>query len=423
MNEFYLPDLGEGLQDAELVEWKVKKGDFVKIDQLMVIVETAKAIVEIPSPVNAQVVEILVAPGESVKVGAPMLRYEQATTDRKKTTVRKNSDAKNRDEPLVRDHHEALEEGIQSISVVGELKQADEQQSSDLYELSVDDLAVSGSPSRVSANRIQVAENYRFSPAIVAFAEKLGLEDYLSELDSEELSQSQLLAIYQQKGLPDKDLPIGERCDAIHKLSGPRKVMAQTMSKSHEQIPAVTLFDDADITSWTADDDFTLRMIKAVIDACRAVPLLNAWFDEEQMSVQTFADIHLGVAVNAKDGLFVPVLRCAQGLSSERIRDILNKQRQSIDARKIKPQKLLGATITLSNFGTLGGRYATPIIVPPQVAIVGFGKIRSEPLLKDGLIQPGTVAPISLSFDHRAATGAEAASFMQALIDSMQKHA
>lgn len=415
MNEFYLPDLGEGLQDAELVEWKVKEGDSVDVDQLMVIVETAKAIVEIPCPVNAKVVKILVAPGESVKVGAAMMQYEKSHQEKMSTATQSKESSE------TACNQETGDASIESVSVVGSLKRAGDEQGADLFETIVDDLEASVRAPTMNADRRRTSKGYRYSPAIVAFAEKLGLGQYLNDTHDDDLSQSKLLAIYQQQGGRVKEVLCAPEGDAVVKLSSTRKVMAQTMSRSHEQIPAVTLFDDADISDWNQGEDITLRAIKAVVDACRVVPLLNAWFDEEKMSVQTFSDIHLGVAVNAKDGLFVPVLRSVQSLRQETVRDILNKQRQAIEARRIKPQKLLGATITLSNFGTLGGRYATPIIVPPQVAIIGLGAIRREPLVKSGVIQAGKVAPISLSFDHRAATGAEAASFMNALIESLQR--
>ncbi|KZY57327.1 hypothetical protein A3735_18645 [Oleiphilus sp. HI0061] len=149
-------------------------------------------------------------------------------------------------------------------------------------------------------------------------------------------------------------------------------------------------------------------------------PILNAWFDEEALGIQLFEDIHLGVAVNSAQGLYVPVIRKVQTLDDARIRKIMKKQIQSVHDRTIKPQKLLGATISLSNFGSLSGRYATPIIVPPQVSIMGVGKIRDEPVVENGQIKVGRVMPISLSFDHRAASGAEAARFMQAFIESLE---
>ena len=385
MSEFYLPDLGEGLQGADIVEWKVKPGDHVEVDQLILVVETAKAIVEIPSPVDAIIDKIYFSEGDNVDVGQVLMQYKSSSLV---------------DSPV-----------SESVSVVGCLQASKPGLNSDDEILLVDEIGDVGIAHRSGAPLDS-------PPSTRLFAQKLGVADRLSPETYSELDEAKLLQVYLQDR-STSDLPVQR--DSILKLKGARKVMAQTMSRSHEQIPSVTLFDDAPISEWASDEDITLRCIRAVIHACKLAPILNSWFDEEAMSIQLFDDVHLGVAVNSDEGLFVPVIRAAQSLQEPRIRSILDKQIVEIRNRSIKPQKLLGATISISNFGSLSGRYATPIIVPPQVAIVGIGKIRQEPVVDDGKIKIGRVMPISLSFDHRAASGAEAAKFMRALVQSLSE--
>ena len=414
MPVFKLPDLGEGLQEAEIIEWKVEAGRGVELDQLLLLVETAKAVVEIPSPAKAIITKLLVKEGDTVAVGQAL--YEYATENITS-------------EPKPKISEQAKISSVkkqESVSVVGELETASHKAEHDRYE-TVYESNVDQQASMEANSQKQISKKVLASastPELMAFAKKLGLEDELRTQSYGELTQHDLLTIFERKqggGADTKQKNQKGENNKVIKLSGARKVMAQSMTKSHQHIPSVTLFDDAQIQHWGNEEDITLRLIQALIYATQKVPLLNAWFDEESLTVQLFEDVNLGIAVNARDGLFVPVIRHIQKLENARIRDIMNKQIKQVNERSIKPQRLLGATISLSNFGTLSGRYATPIIVPPQVAIVGVGKIREEAVVKAGSIEVGRILPISLSFDHRAASGADAAAFMQALIESLER--
>lgn len=404
MSKFYLPDLGEGLQGAEIIEWKIKPGDKVLVDQLILVVETAKAIVEIPSPVEARIGKIHCKAGDMVDVGSVLLEY----------TEKENAESPIGKDTSISEYLGVSQNVQKSVSVVGSLQTAEGEKDVDQYE----DMIVDHASPPESA-LLKQKQTFNAPPSVRVFAEKIGLTEQLSEKSYGMLTEKGILEAHYKKNELKGRSP-GRCGDSISKLTGARKVMAQTMSKSHEQIPAVTLFDDANICTWKKSEDITLRCIKALVFACMKEPILNAWFDEEALGIQLFEDIHLGVAVNSAQGLYVPVIRKVQTLDDARIREIMKKQIQSVHDRTIKPQKLLGATISLSNFGSLSGRYATPIIVPPQVSIMGVGKIRDEPVVENGQIKVGRVMPISLSFDHRAASGAEAARFMQAFIESLE---
>ena len=196
-------------------------------------------------------------------------------------------------------------------------------------------------------------------------------------------------------------------------LRGMRRAMAESMARSRDAIAPATLWDDADIEAWWASDhDVTTHLIQAIVAACAAVPIINAWFDGAAGTIAERPRVDLGIAVDTADGLIVPVLRDAGGRDARSLR-------ADVDALKAA-----AAARTLSNFGMLAGRYAALVIVPPQVAIVGAGRVGIDAVPNPG----GGVAfrhrlPLSVTFDHRVVTGGDATRFMGALIASLQRSA
>jgi pyruvate dehydrogenase E2 component (dihydrolipoamide acetyltransferase) len=163
-----------------------------------------------------------------------------------------------------------------------------------------------------------------------------------------------------------------------------------------------------------------LRLIRAIAAGCKAEPGLNAWFDSRALGRRVLPQIHLGVAVDTPDGLFVPVLRNIGERSAEDLRAGLERLRHDTRARTIPPEEMRGYTFTLSNFGTFGGRYANPIVQPPTVGILGAGRVRDEVVAVDGAPAVRPLLPLSLTFDHRAVTGGEATRFLAAVIGSLE---
>jgi pyruvate dehydrogenase E2 component (dihydrolipoamide acetyltransferase) len=203
-------------------------------------------------------------------------------------------------------------------------------------------------------------------------------------------------------------------------LHGVRRTMAQVMQKSHREVVSVTLFDDADITDLAQNIDITVHLIRAIVAAAKAEPSLNAWFDGATLQKELLKEVNVGLAVDTPDGLFVPVIRNAESHSAGQLRHFINEYKTAVRGRRLSPQDLQEGTILLSNFGTIAGRYGTPVVVPPMVAIVGCGRSREVALVKNGQLQAGKVVPISLSFDHRAVTGGEATRFLGRLIKYME---
>ncbi|MDO9476797.1 MAG: 2-oxo acid dehydrogenase subunit E2, partial [Pseudohongiella sp.] len=223
----------------------------------------------------------------------------------------------------------------------------------------------------------------------------------------------------------DEDFVIGspQRAEDPHALKGVQRSMALNMARAYAEVVKVTLHDDVDIEAWAPGEDATMRLVRAIAAGCAAEPKLNAWFDGRKLSLRLLPHIDLGIAVDTEQGLFVPVLRNITGRSREDLRTGLDNLRAAVNARSIPAAEMTGATITLSNFGTLAGRYASPVVVPPMVAILGAGRIRREPVATkvsgQDQVAIHRVMPLSLSFDHRAASGGEAARFLAAVMKDL----
>lgn len=202
-------------------------------------------------------------------------------------------------------------------------------------------------------------------------------------------------------------------------VKGVRRNMARVMADAHAKVVPTTICDDADIHAWQPGNDITVRLIRSLVSACKAVPALNAWFDGDSLTRTLHPHVDIGIAVDTDDGLFVPALRNADVLDAAGVRVALNRIREQVQNRSIPAEELKGYTISLSNFGVFAGRYATPIVVPPCVAIVAAGKLRHDVVAVMGAIQTHRVIPLSLTFDHRAATGGEAARFLKAMLDDL----
>jgi len=199
-------------------------------------------------------------------------------------------------------------------------------------------------------------------------------------------------------------------------LHGVRRAMAQNMTLAQSEVAAATVIDDADIEAWPRGADVTIRLVRALVAGCRAEPGLNAWFESRTLGLRVLKKIDIGIAVDLPDGLFVPVLRDAATRDAADLRRGLDRMRTDLMARKIPQEEMRGNTITLSNFGMIGGKYAAPIVIPPTVAILGAGRIHQQVVAVNGVPVVHRVLPLSLTFDHRVVTGGEAARFLAAAI-------
>jgi len=377
MRIFPLPDLGEGLPEAEIVRWHVGVGDHVVTDQPLVAVETAKAIVEIPSPQAGTVARLYGEPGDIVQTGDPLVEF-------------------------------AVGPSVDSGTVVGKVA------GTVPMRRPVDPGHAGPSAEPFTARRPATgALGIRATPAVRALAQRLDVDLGIvtpSGRDSTVLVSDveRAARILQQVG-------------PLETLRGVRRAMALNMARAHAEVVAVTVVDDADVTAWWPGSDATQRLIRAIVAACRAEPALNAWYDAHAIGRRLLEKIDLGIAVDTPDGLFVPVLRDVGSRDREELAVGLENLKADAHARRIPPEEMRGQTITLSNFGAIGGRYAGPVVMPPTVAIVGAGRSRDAAVVRDGALAVGRLLPLSLTFDHRAVTGGEATRFLVALITDLEQ--
>ncbi|MEE4331344.1 MAG: dihydrolipoamide acetyltransferase family protein, partial [Wenzhouxiangella sp.] len=204
-------------------------------------------------------------------------------------------------------------------------------------------------------------------------------------------------------------------------IRGTRRTMARVMSDSHKQVVPTSLMDDADIQAWRPGEDITARLLRALWAGAQAEPGLNAWYDGENNLRMRHKNLHVGMAVDTPDGLFVAALRNVNRSDRAQLRSEINRLRDNVANRSIPPEDLKDYTIVLSNFGKFAGRYATPVVTPPCVAIVAAGKLRHEVVPVLGGMEVHRIIPISLTFDHRACTGGEAARFLKAMLDDLAR--
>jgi pyruvate dehydrogenase E2 component (dihydrolipoamide acetyltransferase) len=364
MRIFKLPDLGEGLQEAEIVTWHVKAGDTVAIDQPLASVETAKAIVDIPSPYAGTIVRIYGVERDVARVGQPLIAFDGGDESDSGTVVGK------------------MEVGQQVLA----------------------DAPAAATP---------LAHGIKATPAVRALARKANVD----------------LAMVTPTGadglITTNDVQRAARILAEigpqELLRGVRKVMAQSMTLAHAEVASATLMDDADIDAWPAGANIMWRLIRALVAACQTEPSLNAWYDSQAVGRRLLKNVDVGIAVDTPDGLLVPVLRNVERRAPAELSAALIKLIQDTRDRKVPPEDLRAATITLSNFGPIAGRYASPIVLPPTVAIVGAGRVRKEVVAVDEKPAIHRMLPLSVTFDHRAVTGGEAGRFMAAMIADLQR--
>jgi len=397
MTTFKLPDLGEGLPDAEIHEWYVAQGDTVKVDQPLVAMETAKAVVDVPSPFTGKVLKLCGKKGDMIQTGAALVEFEEekpAQQTKVAATVGSQETDKGTVVGVIESGHVVLVESPTGIAV------------------KTSSAAVKATPAvRMLANTLGVDLT-----AVVGSGPG-------SVITTEDVKRVALAATHvSNKDGISKQKPTVPLKDTLGEpLRGARRTMAQVMANSHAQVVPVTLTEDADMHRWPDKIDITLRIIQAIIAACQAEPILNAHFYGETLSHALRKEINLGIAVDTPEGLYVPVIRDIARLSTISLRETINAFKEKAKTNAFSPQELQDNTITLSNFGTIIGRYANPIVVPPTVAILGIGKLRYQVVAEVGKPAIHPVLPISLTFDHRAVTGGEAARFLAAFIDCIEQ--
>ncbi|MCR9610413.1 2-oxo acid dehydrogenase subunit E2 [Vibrio alginolyticus] len=378
MKTFNLPDLGEGLAESEIVKWHVNVGDMVKLDQVILTVETAKATVDVPAPYSGRVVSRHGEEGDIVNIGALLLEIDETGAERGATVEKK--------------------ETADAATVVGNV-------SHQAHHVNVDDFWIGGNHNTTESNLVTALPSARL------LAQKLGVDLNL-------VSGSGPNGLIVDTDIYDE---AGKQRPGTEVLKGARRTMVSSMTESHEHVAAVTITEEALLEDWLPNEDISIRLVQAIVHACQEEPALNAWFDAETMTRCVHNTVNLGIAVDSRHGLYVPVLRHADEYEPQDVRRWLDQTVEGIRERKIGREQLQHATITLSNFGAIAGIYATPVVTPPQVAIVGAGRILDRVVIRNGQAISVKAMPLSVTFDHRACTGGEAARFTKVLAEHLQR--
>ncbi len=409
MEVFKLPDLGEGLPDAEIVEWHVQEGDAIELDQPLVSMETAKAVVDVPSPYTGKVVTLHGQAGDVIDTGSPLVTFEVAGSASPKpeaaapkpATPKPDESSANEDTGTVVGKVETSNTVVrEQVVQIGDFKATPAVRAT-ARKLKVDLNQVNGTGRGgvITLKDVKAAaENPPSAPA---------------EVPTPATSQP---AVSQPAAL-QSSVQAGEWID----VRGTRRTMARVMAEAHAAVVPTSITERADLALWEGKQDMTARLIRAVVAGCRREPVLNSWFDADGPRIQTHDPVHVGIAVDTADGLFVSKLSDANDKTPAQLREQLNQLRENVQNRSIPPADLSGYTIMLSNVGVYAGRYTTPIITPPCVAIMAVGKLRDEVVPAFGGIASHPILPLSLTFDHRAVTGGEAARFLAAFCEDLSR--
>jgi 2-oxoisovalerate dehydrogenase E2 component (dihydrolipoyl transacylase) len=208
---------------------------------------------------------------------------------------------------------------------------------------------------------------------------------------------------------------------AIEPLRGVRRAMAKNMERAHAEVVPATVTEMADVGDWAAGTDVTIRLVRAIAAACAAEPALNAWYFAHEAGRRLHGHVDLGIAVDTPDGLIVPTMRDVGRRDAADLRRGLDALKRDVMARKVPLEELRGQTITLSNFGMFSGIHAALVVMPPQVAIIGAGRIRDLVVARKGMPAVRPALPVSLTFDHRAVMGGEASRFLAVVKADLEK--
>lgn len=388
--EFRLPDIGEGLTEAEVLDWLVEVGQEVELDQPLVQVETDKAVTDIPAP-KAGVLLVQGAPvGSAVKVGE-ILAVIGDSGEQLLSSERAPP---------------GIERG-QTAPIVGTLQEAEE----------VQGLVGAGTA---------IPSDTRALPLVRKLARELGVDidsihgtgpkGRITRADVEKAARGDA----EQPGVP------GERV----RLSRLRRTIAEHMTRSWREIPHVTTFGEADASRLVAARGaladrrgrpvpMEALFVHAVVPALKAHPEFNASLDGDELVLRRRYDI--GIAVDTPDGLIVPVVRGAADLHVLALADEVDRLSAAARNRTVKPEELSGATFTITNIGALGGGYGTPIIPYGTTAILSFGRAVEQPVARQGRVEIARVMPLSLSYDHRVIDGALGRRFLGLVIEHLEK--
>lgn len=407
--EFKLPDIGEGIHEGEIVKWFIKEGDNIEEDDPICEVQNDKAVVEIPSPVEGTVKTIHVEEGTVAIVGDTLVTidaegYESEDSSDEGEEEATPQEDSTKDEAADSDQVQNQKDSSTDSSTADDKRRVIAMPSVRKYardnNVSIQDVEGTGKNGRILKEDID-----KFLSGDVQVAETEAAESDVA-----------------QESLAETELPTGIYPETREKISGIRKVIANAMVESKTKAPHVTLMDEVDVTELVAhrkkfkdvaaEQDIKLTylpyVVKALISASKMYPIINAAVDDETNEIVHKHYYNIGIAADTDRGLLVPVVKNADRKSifeiSKEISELAVKARDG----KLKPEEMQGASNTITNIGSAGGQWFTPVLNYPEAVILGIGRIADKPIARNGEVVVAPVLSLSLSFDHRIVDGATA---------------
>lgn len=400
--EFKFPDIGEGIAEGEIVKWFVKEGDEIKEDDVLCEVQNDKAVVEIPSPVEGSIKKIHVAEGEVANVGNVFVTIDAEgyeSDDSGQDAEEASADKQATEEPAKETSKETKEvvaetEGKRVIAMPSVRKYARENN------VTIEEVTGSGKNGRIL---------------------KADIDSFLSGDQPVEQAEQTEEAAETQDAKPAA-VPTGSYPETREKMTNIRKAIAKAMVNSKSKAPHVTLMDEIDVTELVAhrkkfkavaaEQEIKLTylpyVVKALVSASKKFPILNSWIDDATDEVVQKHYYNIGIAADTDKGLLVPVVKDADKKSIFEISAEINELAGKARDGKLKPDEMKGASNTISNIGSAGGQWFTPVLNYPEAIILGIGRIAEKPIVRDGEVVVAPVLALSLSFDHRIVDGATA---------------
>ena len=421
--EFKFPDVGEGIHEGEIVKWFVNEGDKIKADQPLGEIETDKAIVEMPSPKSGKILKLHVAAGGIIHVGETMVTIQEEHET--------EADVKKHMEKKAQEKHEPKKEAKSDVpytgSVVGFLEEAKEVKP-------IISSKTSGGGGGGGLAAIQA------TPAVRNLAKQLNV-DLANVKGTGTEGRVTIEDVQKAAGATKKEEHAGIKVTRKYDffgyvdrvpLHGVKKIVAQKMAESIFTAVQLTNMHEADVTELSSLREkeksayekesvkltFVPYIVKAAALCLKEHPYLNASLEGDEIILKKYYNI--GVAVDTEDGLIVPVVKGADAKDIKTIAKDINKLANDARSKKVNLMDLKGGTFSVSNLGSVGVEFFTPIINYPESAILGVGRMSEKPVVRNGKIEIRKMLPLSLTYDHRIVDGAQAARFIKDLMERLQ---
>ena len=422
--QFKLPDIGEGIAEAEIVAWHVKVGDTVEEDQQLADMMTDKATVEMESPVAGVVKSLAGEVGDQIAIGSVLVEIE--TEGGAPAAAPEPAAASEKEQPLADGAEEPTREQEEAIPTMASEAVHAERRAKPEVEARPSQPPEERPSTSLRTN--EVGHKVLASPAVRQRARDLGIDLGQVKTSSDRIRHADLDAYLLYNGGSVSGRGAAPRTDETIKVVGLRRKIAENMQEAKRRIPHFTLVEEFDVTAleetramMNADRGGNPKLtvlpflITAMGKALVEWPMLNATFDDDNMVLTRHGAMHLGMATQTPGGLMVPVIRDAQNMSVWQLAREILRLAEAARSGKATRDELMGSTITLSSLGPMGGVTSTPVINRPEVAIIAVNKVRETPVIVDGELEARKLMNLSLSCDHRVVDGWDAASFMQTM--------